>query len=127
MNFYNRVMRIRAAAAGMFDKGLALGTPKEKIAEAIQPIQKQFHDLLLYTVTENPKDAIMAMKAFEGNAGAHMENSRWFKKKALEELRYAKDIRKAIFNHMKEKGLSHFSVDGFLVTFSADGLDVELR
>jgi len=125
--FYDMIVGLRAGAAMIFDTCIANNTPKEEIVHHVKPINDRFDSLLAHESKTNPGEVALAITMLENNAGGLMQSSKFCQNKAEQEIKYAKQLRDALYKHMKESKHDHLEAGGFLVTLSADGLGVEIR
>lgn len=124
---YDAIVNLRAGAAMIFDKGIAKDLPKEEIAKSIEPIQRQYDEIVGLSAKDHPAEIALTITILENNAGSLLQSSHWLKQKADQELDYALKLRKVMTEEMKSRGLTHLEVAGFLFTISADGLGIEVR
>jgi len=114
LNFGETVIRLRNAAAIVYDRGKAGGKSSESIAEEIAPLVNQLEKLTHDAIESDFEGVILAIKRFEAEAASHGRMAAYLTQKSADIQEHAEKLKAKVIEDMKSKSLRERAAGDFL-------------
>ncbi len=114
LNFGETIIRLRNAAAIVYDRGKMGGKAPATVAEEIAPLVNQLEKLTVDAIENDFEGVILAIKRFEAEAQSHRRMAEYLTQKAADIQEHAERLKIRVIEDMKLKECKERAAGDFL-------------
>ena len=114
----DKISKLRATAAALYDVNKANGMPPEKIAEHLVPLTYLLDTVINDAVKSNVGETALAIKCMENKIHAYEMDIKFLQQKILDTRDYIDHINAIVLKRMAEEETDNLHGDGFMLTRS---------
>jgi len=127
LNFGETVIRLRNAAAIVYDRGKMGGKAPATIAEEIAPLANQLEKLTQEAIESDFEGVILAIKRFEAEAQSHARMAQYLTQKSADIQEHAERLKARVIEDMKLKDCKERAAGDFLAVICEETFQGETK